>query len=132
MKKIFSMSFLCLIVLCFPVNANTILNAQRILTQLGFKPGPIDGAYGTKTKGALDEFYTSIGKNYDGLLDANELIELQKAFNDSGLGNTCNTNIQTEKLRAFPRNTWIPILILTFLCQQLLTYQDTKGKQMEL
>lgn len=97
MKKIFSMSFLCLIVLCFPVNANTILNAQRILTQLGFKPGPIDGAYGTKTKGALDEFYTSIGKNYDGLLDANELIELQKAFNDSGLGNTCNTTIQTEK-----------------------------------
>ena len=97
MKNIFSILFLYLSVFCFPANANTILNSQRILTQLGFKPGPIDGAYGKKTKGALDEFYTSIGKNYDGLLDANELIELQKALNDSGLENTCNSTVQTKK-----------------------------------
>ena len=103
MKKIFSMSFLCLIVLCFPVNANTILNAQRILTQLGFNPGPIDGAFGAKTKGALNAFYTSIGKSYDGLLDSNELVELQKALDVSGLKNTCNSSVQTKKIEGISK-----------------------------
>ena len=103
MKNIIRTFFLFMIIFCLPVNANTILNSQRILTQLGFNPGPIDGAFGAKTKGALNAFYTSIGKSYDGLLDSNELVELQKALDVSGLKNTCNSSVQTKKIEGISK-----------------------------
>jgi peptidoglycan hydrolase-like protein with peptidoglycan-binding domain len=35
------------------VTANNVLEAQKMLTKLGYAPGPIDGSYGDKTKSAL-------------------------------------------------------------------------------
>lgn len=55
---------------------NLIKAAQRKLNQLGFNAGAADGVYGNNTKSAITEFYTSIGKTYDGYLDSRELTEL--------------------------------------------------------
>jgi hypothetical protein len=59
-----------------PVTANNVLEAQKLLTKLGYAPGPIDGAYGGKTKRALDEYYKAKNKQFDGKLDKNEILDL--------------------------------------------------------
>ena len=59
-----------------PVMANNVLEAQKMLTKLGYAPGPIDGAYGGKTKRALDEYYQAKNKKFDGKLDKNEIVDL--------------------------------------------------------
>ena len=51
--KFLVLIFLTISFLAKPVIANDILTAQRLLTELGYAPGPIDGAYGGKTKKAL-------------------------------------------------------------------------------
>ena len=59
-----------------PVMANNVLEAQKMLTKLGYAPGAIDGAYGGKTKRALDEYYKDKNKKFDGKLDKNEIVDL--------------------------------------------------------
>ena len=59
----YSLRFLALIFLTIsfltkPIAANDIFTAQRLLTELGYAPGPIDGAYGGKTKKAFIKLYT--------------------------------------------------------------------------
>lgn len=58
-------------------NAGTIDNAQRMLNQLGYNAGPVDGLFGSKTRKALDTFYAENGGSFDGKLDANELTDLE-------------------------------------------------------
>ena len=60
--------------------AGTVDQSQRMLNQLGYNAGPVDGAYGGKTKRALEKFYTALGSIYDGKLDANEFIDLNAAM----------------------------------------------------
>ena len=62
-----------------PVMANNVLEAQKMLTKLGYAPGPIDGSYGSKTKFALENFYAAQNKKFDGQLSANEITSLSKA-----------------------------------------------------
>ena len=62
-----------------PVTANNVLEAQKMLTKLGYAPGPIDGSYGSKTKFALENFYAAQNKKFDGQLSANEIVSLSKA-----------------------------------------------------
>ena len=38
-------------------SAGTVAQSQRMLNQLGYNAGPVDGAYGGKTRGALEKFY---------------------------------------------------------------------------
>ena len=57
--------------------SGTVDNAQRMLNQLGYNAGPVDGAYGKKTRGALEAFYTDTGRSFDGVLDDNEINDLQ-------------------------------------------------------
>jgi len=52
-------------------------NAQRMLNQLGFDAGPVDGAYGGKTGRALEKFYESLELSFDGALGLAELDLLQ-------------------------------------------------------
>ena len=59
-----------------PMIANNVLEAQKMLTKLGYAPGPIDGAYGGKTKRALDEYYQAKNKKFDDKLDKNEIVDL--------------------------------------------------------
>ena len=42
-----------------------VAEVQRMLAELCFKPGPVDGAWGKKTETAFKEFYKPYGK-YDG------------------------------------------------------------------
>ena len=65
-----------------PVMANNVLEAQKMLTKLGYAPGPIDGGYGTKTKNALENFYAAQNKKFDGELSENEISALTKASNN--------------------------------------------------
>ena len=74
----FGLKFLLLIFLSIgflakPVIANDIFTAQRLLTELGYAPGPIDGAYGGKTKKAFVELYKDQNMIFDGVVDKNEL-----------------------------------------------------------
>ena len=63
-----------------PVTANDVFKAQKLLTKLGYTPGPTDGRYGANTKHALENFYAAQNKKFDGKLSANEIASLQKAL----------------------------------------------------
>jgi len=47
---------------------------------LTYNVGPIDGAYGKKTRRALEKFNTILDLINDGNLDANEFIDLNAAI----------------------------------------------------
>ena len=66
-----------------PVMANNVLEAQKMLTKLGYAPGPIDGSYGSKTKFALENFYAAQNKKFDGQLSANEIYVIKQSFKKS-------------------------------------------------
>ena len=71
--KFLVLIFLTISFLAKPVIANDILTAQRLLTELGYAPGSIDGAYGGKTKKAFIKLYTDQNMTFDGIVDKNEL-----------------------------------------------------------
>lgn len=78
-----------------PLSADTLTaDMQRMLNRLGYNAGPVDGAYGKKTKSALIKFYTDSGSAYDGELDANEISDVQKEIRSRGI----------EKYQ--PRSSW--------------------------
>ena len=62
-------------------SAGTVDQAQRMLNQLGYNAGPVDGAYGGKTRAALEAFYANSGSKFDGQLSQNEIVDLSKALN---------------------------------------------------
>ena len=65
--------------------AGTVDTAQRMLNQLGYNAGAVDGAYGKKTRAALERFYSENGGSFDGKLDANEVADLQAAMTERGI-----------------------------------------------
>ena len=68
-----------------PSIASSISEAQNMLNQLGYNAGPVDGAYGNKTRRAIEQFYKSIGSSFDGKLDNNELSDLIKQMSLKGI-----------------------------------------------
>ena len=74
-----------IVMLASPVLANSVAKSQRMLNQLGYNAGPVDGAYGGKTKRALEAFYAKSGGSYDGKLDMNEVADLTEAIDVAGL-----------------------------------------------
>ena len=90
-------------------HANIVEQAQRLLTQLGYNVGVVDGLYGGKTERALTDFYNTQGAKYDGKLDQNEITDLLANFpnkinycsdeDTSSLGaNHIETNFVTDDL----------------------------------
>lgn len=55
-----------------------IHEAQRLLTQLGYKPGAIDGLYADKTIRAVEKFQKAHGLKADGLIDPSLLDLLRQ------------------------------------------------------
>ena len=55
----------------------SVRHVQTWLAQLGYNPGPIDGSYGRRTASALTQFYVSLGTEFDGTLDQNEIDDLR-------------------------------------------------------
>ena len=62
-----------------PVLSDTVSSAQRILNELGYNAGTVDGSYGNRTKRALESFYVDNNSLYDGKLDDNEIADLKLA-----------------------------------------------------
>ena len=65
-----------LIIQSLPVAANDVSRTQKLLIELGYNPGPIDGSYGGKTRLALENYYDDQSKTFDGKFDLNEIIDL--------------------------------------------------------
>ena len=68
--------FICMV---SATSANNVIQSQEMLLNLGFNPGPADGIYGKKTQIALEEFYTSRADVFDGVVSANEIMDLSIA-----------------------------------------------------
>ena len=62
--------------------------AQRLLTNLGYKPGPIDGLYGRKTSEAIKAFQRNADITVDGWVDKDIIIELKKPKNSNSSSST--------------------------------------------
>lgn len=54
----------------------TVRTVQERLTRLGYRPGPVDGLWGSRTRDALVAFQRSAGLEGSGRLDARTLLEL--------------------------------------------------------
>jgi hypothetical protein len=76
--------------------AGTVDTAQRMLNQLGYNAGAVDGAYGKKTRGALEAFYADNGGSFDGKLDANEIADLQAAMSERNIRISPLSNTEVE------------------------------------
>ena len=105
--------------------AGTVDQAQRMLNQLGYNAGPVDGAYGGKTRGALEAFYADLGKTFDGKLDRNEVNDLRSEVSNRGISSYVPQSSMAVQEENFSN-------IQTALRNQLLTGSHTfKGKYRE-
>jgi|TARA_B110000259_G_scaffold8204_1_gene8954 hypothetical protein len=77
MQKFLVILSFFLFALSTPSIANDVVTAQQLLTELGYNPGPVDGSYGAKTKRALEKFYATQNKKFDGELSSNEIDALE-------------------------------------------------------
>ena len=85
MKKLLNIFITFTILIPHAVFPDSVAQSQRMLNQLGYNAGPVDGAYGGKTKRALEAFYAKSGGSYDGKLDMNEVADLTEAIDVAGL-----------------------------------------------
>lgn len=65
--------------------AGPVDQSQRMLNQMGYNAGSVDGAYGNKTQTALEAFYADNGGSFDGTLDENEVEDLRSAMAARGM-----------------------------------------------
>jgi peptidoglycan hydrolase-like protein with peptidoglycan-binding domain len=72
------------------IYAGDVAEVQMMLTELCFKPGPIDGTWGKKTETAFKDFYKPYGK-YDGTFDNFELRMLKGQYNGTSKNKKCKT-----------------------------------------
>ena len=76
--KVISM-LLFLVTMASTVSGSEVIKeAQRILNDLGFNAGAVDGLWGSKTEDALNKFYDKQGLAFDGEVDprAQQLLKL--------------------------------------------------------
>lgn len=71
--------------------------AQQLLTNLGYKLGPIDGLYGQKTSNAIMAFQKDKDIKVDGWIDHDILIALQEAQSNRNLSKTSSPKIKNQK-----------------------------------
>jgi hypothetical protein len=60
-------------------NAQYTREAQQLLTDLGYDPGPVDGDYGRRTADAVKAFQRNAGISQDGWIDEDLLNTLRRA-----------------------------------------------------
>lgn len=80
MKLIFPA--ILLLALTTSAQAQSVAAAQSALTFLGYDPGPVDGAWGGKTRTALETFYEERSQSFDGKLDDNDYVMLARGLAD--------------------------------------------------
>jgi len=79
------------------VGANPVTEAQNLLHNLGYNAGVVDGAYGGKTRRALEAFYKNKGDRFDGVFDANELTDLREEMDSYFLSTNTDFEFYTKK-----------------------------------
>ena len=55
-----------------------VMASQKMLNQLGYSAGTVDGIAGNNTNTAMKEFYADAGKVFDGKIDGNEVQDLKQ------------------------------------------------------
>lgn len=108
-KIILSMAIIIIPFSSFADETTTII--QENLNLLGYNAGPVDGAYGKKTRLALEQFYKDSGGLFDGKPDDNETTDLAKAL---ALNSGCNSSdlyestseISDKKFSLFGSKIW--------------------------
>ncbi|HCI09083.1 MAG TPA: hypothetical protein DE314_17280 [Sulfitobacter sp.] len=85
MKHKFFITMMLMFGFVGPAMSDTVSSAQRMLNQLGYNAGPVDGSYGGKTRTALEKFYADNGSSYDGKLDVSEVADLRSSISARGL-----------------------------------------------
>ena len=53
----------------FSLSDEVTSEAQRLLNELGYNAGPVDGLIGGKTRNAMSDAFNSVGKESDQQLD---------------------------------------------------------------
>ena len=82
--------------------AGVVDESQKLLNQLGYNAGSVDGIYGGKTERALIQFYKDRAGKFDGRLSSNELNDLYSA---AGIERKVGANlagIYIENSQGFP------------------------------
>ncbi|GIX43655.1 MAG: hypothetical protein KatS3mg130_0063 [Candidatus Sumerlaea sp.] len=75
--------------------------AQKLLAELGFKVGPVDGKLGQRTELALEQFQKQMGLRRTGQVDATTLQKLEEAVREKQLAATRPTTTEpAEKVAA--------------------------------
>ena len=104
MKKLLITATLLLLLPIKPLFAGVdkgidVAEVQKMLTELCFKPGPVDGAWGKKTETAFKEFYKPYEK-YDGTFDNFELRVLKDQYNRTPKSKKCKIEIRKSNNKA--------------------------------
>ena len=85
--------------------------AQQLLTELGYNPGPIDGDYGRRTAAAVKAFQRDAGITQDGWIDQDLLSVLRQVANRrSNLPPSIDVQAklpETRKSSGPPANSWV-------------------------
>ena len=72
---------------------------QKLLKELGYDPGPIDGLFGNRTNKAIKEFQKSIGASVTGQIDHDLIALLRRAREETtGSSKAPNTHRQETQL----------------------------------
>ena len=82
-----------------------VSKVQTMLTELCFKPGPVDGAWGKRTERAAAEFFDKHFDGYDGQFTASEFAKLNQ-FNTGNLRDL-SFGVKTLKRCEVPKPQWI-------------------------
>ena len=75
-----------------------VQKVQIILTELCFKLGYVDGAWGEKTERAAEQFFNQHFDGYKGQFGATELTKLE-AFNNARIQDASSGNSKTKRCR---------------------------------
>ena len=80
-------SFLLVILIAlfpsFSLSDEVTAEAQRLLNELGYNAGPVDGLIGGKTRNAMSDAFKSVGKEWDRELDETDLAILRDILEQS-------------------------------------------------
>jgi hypothetical protein len=85
--------------------------AQQILTDLGYDPGPVDGQYGRRTADAVKAFQRDAGIPQDGWIDQDLLVVMKRVNNKRSSQPSAKVESKTlqknRKPGNVPRNAWV-------------------------
>jgi len=125
-KKLLIITLILAISLNATPVASDVKTAQQILNQLGYNSGPVDGAYGRKTKNALKNLYLYKNQTYDGNLDEEEMLELQRLSNLCEPATSDATSILNVDQR-FTKDLFMEPLYTELPFYQVGTFGSTKS-----